>query len=87
MANHESAKKRARQNLKRQARNRYTRSTMRTFVKRVRTAVAATEGETAKEALVAAMRKIDQAAAKGVIHRNQASRRISRLQKLVNQLG
>jgi small subunit ribosomal protein S20 len=93
VANHKSAEKRNRQNKKRQARNRYVRSTMRTNVRKVREAVesaATTEGATPDEAkvlLVATMRKIDQAAAKGVIHKNQASRRISRLQKLVNSLG
>ncbi len=85
MANHKSAEKRNRQNQKRQARNRYVRSTMRTTVKKVRTAAEGDDAALTQELLIAAMRKIDQAAAKGVIHKGQASRRISRLQKLVNK--
>ena len=93
MANHKSAEKRNRQNAKRNARNRFVRSTVRTTIKKVRASVevtASTEGaspDEAKALLVAAMKKIDQAAAKGVIHKNQASRRISRLQRLVNSLN
>lgn len=84
MANHKSAIKRIRQNLKRNARNRYVRSTMRTYVRRVREAVEAGDASKASEALTLAIKTIDKAASKGVIHKNQASRRISRLQKLVN---
>lgn len=87
MANHKSAEKRIRQTAKRTARNRYVRSTMRTFVKRVRTAADAGSPEEAQAALLLAMKKIDGAASKGVIHRKQASRRISRLQLLVNKLN
>lgn len=87
MANHKSAEKRNRQNQKRQARNRYVRSTMKTSIKKVRSAAEQGEAVMTQELLVAAMRKIDQAAAKGVIHKGQASRRISRLQKLVNKLA
>lgn len=84
MANHKSAIKRIRQNLKRNERNRYVRSTMRTYVRRVREAVEAGDASKASEALTLAIKTIDKAASKGVIHKNQASRRISRLQKLVN---
>jgi small subunit ribosomal protein S20 len=87
VANHKSAEKRNRQNQKRQTRNRYVRSTMKTSIKKVRTAAEQGEPVMTQELLVAAMRKIDQAAAKGVIHKGQASRRISRLQKLVNKLA
>lgn len=86
MANHKSAEKRIRQTRKRTARNRYVRSTMRTTIKQVRMAVEAGEKETAEKALVAAVREIDKAATKGVIHRSQASRRVSRLTLLVNKL-
>jgi len=84
VANHKSAIKRIRQNLKRNERNRYVRSTMRTYVRRVREAVEAGDASKASEALTLAIKTIDKAASKGVIHKNQASRRISRLQKLVN---
>jgi small subunit ribosomal protein S20 len=87
VANHKSAEKRIRQTARRTARNRYVRSTMRTFVKRVRVSAEAGEADAARAALIDAMKKIDGAASKGVIHRKQASRRISRLQLLVNQIG
>jgi small subunit ribosomal protein S20 len=87
VANHKSAEKRIRQTARRTARNRYVRSTMRTFVKRVRVAAEAGEADAARAALIDAMKKIDGAASKGVIHRKQASRRISRLQLLVNEIG
>jgi small subunit ribosomal protein S20 len=87
VANHKSAIKRIRQNLKRNERNRYVRSTMRTYIRRVREAVAAGDAGKAGEALCLAIKTIDKAASKGVIHKNQASRRISRLQKLVNGAG
>ena len=87
MANHKSAIKRIRQTRKRTIRNRFVRSTMRTFIRRVREAVATGDKTVAAGALVDAVRKIDKAASKGVIHRNQASRRVSRLTKLVNGMG
>ncbi len=87
MAHHKSALKRIKQNKKRADRNRHVRSTLRTFVKRVREAVAAKDDARAKESLAAAIPVIDSAASKGVIHRSNASRSISRLTKLVNTLG
>ncbi len=87
MAHHKSALKRIKQNKKRADRNRHVRSTLRTFVKRVREAVDAKDDARAKESLAAAIPVIDSAASKGVIHRSNASRSISRLTKLVNTLG
>lgn len=86
MANHKSAEKRNRQNIARNARNTHIRSTMRTFVKLVREAVAGKDIEAAKAALEKAVPCIDKAASKGVIHKATASRKISRLNKLVNSL-
>lgn len=86
MATHKSALKRNRQNAVRNARNNHIRSTMRTHVKNVRTAVADGNVESAREALAQAVPFIDKAATKGVIHKNTASRKISRLNKLVNNL-
>ena len=86
VANHKSAEKRQRQNKIRNARNTHIRSTMRTYVKRVRTAVADGDLETAKTILDKAVPYIDKAASKGVIHKATASRKISRLTKLVNDL-
>ncbi|WP_243374433.1 30S ribosomal protein S20 [Geotalea sp. SG265] len=87
MANHKSALKRIKQTEKRTERNRHVRSTLRTFIKRVREAVAAKDANLAKEALAAAIPVIDGAASKGVIHTSNASRNVSRLTKLVNTLG
>lgn len=87
MANHKSAEKRNRQNKIRNARNTHIRSTMRTYVKKVRTAVAEGDRENAQTLLEKAVPCIDKAAAKGVIHKATASRKISRLVKLVNGLA
>lgn len=59
---------------------------MRTHIKRVRTLAAEGDKAAAQEALVKAIVKIDKACSKGVIHKNQASRRVSRLTVLVNGL-
>lgn len=87
MAHHKSALKRIKQNAKRNERNRHVRSTLRTFIKRVREAVAAKDATLARESLVEAIPFIDAAASKGVIHRSNASRNVSRLNKLVNTLA
>ena len=86
MANHKSAEKRIRQTKKRTERNRYVRSAMRTHIRRVREAVEAKDKDKAQAELVLAVKRIDKAASKGVIHKNQASRRVSRLTRLVNGL-
>ena len=77
MANINSAIKRNRQNEVRRSRNRSFRSEMRTLVKSARD--SGTPEDTA-----AAIKKIDRAAAKGIIHANKASREKSRLQKSLN---
>lgn len=87
MAHHKSALKRIKQTAKKTERNKHVRSTLRTFIKRVREAVAAKDDTLAKESLAAAIPVIDSAASKGVIHRSNASRSVSRLTKLVNTLG
>ena len=87
MPNHKSAIKRVRQNEKRRTRNRQVISTARTFIKRVRAAVDSGNAEEAREALPAAIKALNVASSKGVIHRNQASRKISRLTRAVNGLG
>ena len=83
MANHKSAEKRNRQNKIRNARNTHIRSTMRSLVKKLRIAIAEGDAETAKATLEKAIPYIDKAATKGVIHKATASRKISRLAKLV----
>ncbi|SHI71699.1 SSU ribosomal protein S20P [Malonomonas rubra DSM 5091] len=87
MANHKSAVKRNRQNAVRNARNTHIRSTMRTLVKNVREAAAAGDKDAATTALQKAVPYIDKTATKGVIHKATASRKISRLTKLVNSIG
>lgn len=79
MANHRQAEKRIRQTLKRTARNRHVRSTVRTYIKRVRSAVNEGNGEAARNALHQAAKHIDRAVAKGVYHRRTGSRYVSRL--------
>ncbi len=86
MPNTRSAKKRLRQNIKRRARNRHWKSTMRTAIKKVRKAVEAKDLELAKEELRKASSIIAKVASKKIIHRNTASRYTSRLYKLVNKL-
>ena len=87
MANHKSAEKRNRQNKIRNARNTHIRSTMRNYVKKVRMAVADGDQENAQTLLEKAVPCIDKAAAKGVIHKATASRKISRLTKLVTTMS
>lgn len=87
MANHKSSLKRIKQNERKYARNKHVRSTLKTFIKRVREAVVGKDSSTAREALAAAIPVIDGAASKGIIHSSNASRNISRLSRLVNTLG
>lgn len=83
MPNHKSAIKRMHTSRRARARNMAVRSRLRTAVKRVRTADTTA---TAQEALAAAVTIIDRSASKGVIHRNQAARRKSRLTRMVNAM-
>jgi small subunit ribosomal protein S20 len=83
---HPSAQKRHRQSIKRQARNQAIRSRVRTFVRRVRESVEARNLSEATERLSAAARALDKAVTKGVLHRNTASRKISRLTLAVRKL-
>ena len=87
MANHKSAAKRNRQNAIRNTRNTHIRSTMRSLVKQVRETVTAGDKEAAQAALEKVIPYIDKTATKGVIHKATASRKISRLTKLVNKLA
>ena len=79
MANHASAKKRIRQTVKRTLRNRLIRSTVRTYVKRLRVAIDAGDKAAAEEALGVAVSRIEGAVRKGVFHRKTGSRYVSRL--------
>ncbi len=86
MATHKSAEKRHRQSEKRRASNHALRSRLRTLVKRVLTAVDRKDAVTAQSELQVAARALDKAVTKGVLHRNNASRRLSRLTLRVNTL-
>jgi small subunit ribosomal protein S20 len=81
LANHKSALKRQRQNEKRRLYNKMYRSRARTFVKKARTTITSGDVEAAKEATRLAIQDLDRAARRGVIHRNNAARRKSRLMK------
>jgi small subunit ribosomal protein S20 len=78
MANHPSAEKRNRQRIKRTRRNRSIKGATRTIVGKARAAVGSGE-KTAAALVLAAVRALDRAASKGVIHRKKASRTKSRL--------
>lgn len=84
MANHKSAVKRARQALRRRARNRNLRSRMRTAIKQARAALAA-GGESAGTALKDAESSLRRAASRGLIPKKRASRQVSRLAKSANR--
>ena len=86
MATHKSALKRQKQDEKRSRRNVHIRSTLKTLIKRVRLAVEAKDIDKARTTLAEAIPAIDKAKSKGVIHRNTASRKISRLTRRVNSL-
>ncbi len=80
MPNIKSAKKRMRIEEKRRLRNNTVKSTVRTYLTKARNAiVAAPEGEMTEAAIREAISNLDKAASKGVIHRNNAARRKSRL--------
>ncbi len=84
---HLSVVKRARQNRERNQRNSQIRSALRTAVKKVVAAVDAGDLDTAREQLPRASRALGKAKSKGIIHRNHAARKISRLTRHVNALS
>ncbi|WP_425956628.1 30S ribosomal protein S20 [Xylanimonas sp. McL0601] len=86
MANIKSQIKRIKTNEKARLRNKAVKSELKTYVRRVREAVAAGDKEAANAAVAAASRKLDKAVSKGVIHANQAANRKSAVAKLVNAL-
>lgn len=88
MAQHKSARKRIRRNARANQRNHEYLTSVRTAIKRLRTAVAgvtsgAADKSTLAPLLLAAQTRIAKAAAKGILHKNNASRRIGRLAKAV----
>ena len=87
MANIKSAKKRILVTETRAARNKSIRSEVKTAIKKVEAAVAANDKDAAKAALTVAISTIESSSSKGVYHKNNAGRKVSRLTKLVNTLA
>lgn len=86
VANHPSALKRHRQSQKRKVRNQALKTRLRHIVRDARGAVASSDPEAAAKALAHATRALDKAVTKGVLHRNNAARKVSRLARAVSQL-
>ena len=87
MANIKSAKKRILVNETKAARNKAIRSKVKTAIKKVDAAVAAGDKAAAQVALQAAITEIEKAASKGVYHKNNASRKVSRVTKAANSIA
>ena len=87
MANIKSAKKRIEVIDKKTLRNKMIKSKVKTVIKKVEAAIAAGDKEAAQANLLVAISEIDKAASKGVYHKNNASRKVSRLTAAVNKLA
>ncbi len=87
MANIKSAKKRIKVIETKTARNKAIKSKVKTAIKKVDAAIAVKDAEAAKTALLAATTEIEKAASKGIYHKNNASRKVSRLAKAVNRIA
>lgn len=87
MANIKSAKKRILVAKTKADRNKAIKSSVKTAIKKVDAAVAAKDAEAAQAALKNAISAIDKAETKGVYHKNNASRKVSRLSKAVNSIA
>ena len=86
MATHKSAIKRQRQSLKRRERNRAAKSALKTAVKKVLAAIEEKDREKAEALFRRTVALINKTASKGIIHKNTASRKISRLARRMNTL-
>ena len=87
MANSRQARKRAKQALRRTQVNRSRNSRIRTFIRRVESAIESGDGQAASAAFRLAQPEIMRGVTKGVLHRNTASRRVSNLAKRVKALN
>jgi len=85
LPNIKSAEKRVRQNVKRELRNRRTKSMLKSSIRRFEESLQSGDMEEAKVKLNAAVRQIDRAATRGVVHKNTAARKKSRLSRIFNQ--
>ena len=86
MANSAASKKRARQAVKRNQHNSQIRAKVRTFVKKVVSAISAGNKKEAISGFTVMQKNIDQAVSKGLIHKNQAARKKSRLRTQIKAL-
>lgn len=87
MANHKSAEKRIRQTIKRTGRNRYYRTRIKNIIKAVRESVAANDLPKAQEALKIANKELHKFVSKGIVKKNTAARRVSRLNASVKKIA
>lgn len=87
MANIKSAQKRARQNIKNRAHNMAMRSKMRTFLKKVSTAIESGDRAEAEASYKAAVPVLDSMVNKGIVHKNKAARHKSRLNARIKALS
>ncbi|CCY60852.1 30S ribosomal protein S20 [Coprococcus eutactus] len=87
MANIKSAKKRIEVIDKKTLRNKMIKSKVKTVIKKVEAAIAAGDKEAAQANLLVAISEINKAASKGVYHKNNASRKVSRLTAAVNKMA
>ena len=87
MANTASARKRIRQTEKRTIRNRARRSRVRTFLRKVETAIATGDKTQAQESFKSAQPELQRAATKGVLHSNTVARKLSRLSARIKSIG
>ncbi|HEU5360065.1 MAG TPA: 30S ribosomal protein S20 [Candidatus Deferrimicrobiaceae bacterium] len=85
MAKSKSATKRHKQSLKRRARNRHVRSTVKTAIKEVRSALESKGAEEAGNALSKATSVISRAGSKGVLHKKNVARKVARLSRAVQK--
>jgi small subunit ribosomal protein S20 len=86
MANTKSAKKAARQALRRTEVNKSRRTRMRTAIRKAEEAITGADANMALKALEAAQSQLMKAAQKGIVHKNMAARKISRLSKRIKAL-
>ena len=86
MANIKSSKKDIKRNLKKRLKNTAVKSALKTYIKKVRTAITAKDETAAATNLTVAVKNLDKAVQRGVIHKNQAARRKSRIAKAANAL-
>lgn len=87
MANHKSAQKRIRQTEKREERNRYYRTKLKNITRNVREAVASNDVSKASEAFKIANAEIHSFVSKGILKKNTAARKVSRLNSLVKKIA